>query len=77
VFDDVLLAETTGVEKPVVEMIGLELPRILGITVVAGEPLSIAAVRGDADSSGGVGNTGGTGSTPPPLLPVPIIPESC
>jgi len=77
VFDDVLLAEATGAEKPVVEMVGLELPRILGISVVAGEPLTIAAVRGDVNSSAGGINTGGTGPIPPPLLPVPIIPESC
>lgn len=78
VFDDVLLAEAIGAEKPVVEMIGLELPRILGISVVAGEPLPIADVRGDANSTGGGANTiGGKGPTLPPLLPVPIIPESC
>ena len=29
-------------------MVGLELPRILGISVVAGDPMSIAALRGDA-----------------------------
>lgn len=74
VFDDVLLAEATGADKPVIEMMGLELPRVLGISVVAGEPLPIAAVRGDAF---GTSATGGTAATPPTLLPVPIIPESC
>ena len=77
VFDDVLLAEATGSDKPVVEMVGLELPRILGISVVAGEPLPIAAVRGEMNGSRGGAGSDGSSSTHPPLLPVPIIPESC
>ena len=49
-------------------MIGLELPRIVGISVVAGEPTAIDAVRGTA-----------TGAAPPAvqLLPVPVVPETC
>ncbi len=65
---DVLLAEGTSAAAAVIDMTGLELPRVLGIAVMAGEPLSIAALRGDA----------GAGlPASPPLLPVPIIPEKC
>lgn len=70
VFEDVLLAGETGAGKAVIEMAGLELPRILGISVVAGEPLPIDSVRGDSLVSDTVG-------TSPALLPVPILPENC
>ncbi|MGZ8157270.1 MAG: baseplate J/gp47 family protein [Methylobacter sp.] len=76
VSEEVLLAESMGSSKQIVEMNGLELPRVLGISVVAGEPISIADLRGDANTSGS-GVSTDTGSTPPSLLPVPIIPESC
>ncbi|MGC2775396.1 MAG: hypothetical protein WA418_07115 [Bradyrhizobium sp.] len=65
---DVLLAEGTRAPSDTIEMTGLELPRILGISVVAGEPLPIAAVRGDVSAAP---------SGPSSLLPVPIIPETC
>src|SRR5205085_2895890 len=65
---DVLLAEGTHAAAELVDMIGLELPRIVGISVVAGEPTAIDAVRGTA-----------TGAAPPAvqLLPVPVVPETC
>lgn len=71
---DCLLAEGNGPEKPEFAMTGLDLPRILGLSVVTGEPLSIAALRGD----GGAGGDGSVaGATGPLLLPVPVVPESC
>ena len=70
---DVLLAEGERAASDVVEMSGLQLPRILGISVVVGEPLPLDALRGGG--SGGGGSTGG--STGAPLLPVPVVPESC
>ena len=82
--DNVLLAEGLGDAKSVIEMNGLELPRILGISVVAGEPLPITSVRGDSVTTSNTGSgtgtgTGGTGTgvTPPSFLPVPVIPEGC
>jgi len=66
---DVLLAEGTRAPSAVIEMTGLELPRVLGISVVAGEQLSIAALRGDVG--------GAPPAVPGSLLPVPIIPETC
>ncbi len=63
---DVLLAEGNLPAADVIEMTGLELPRVLGISVVAGEPLPIDALRG------------GTPSVPSvSMLPVPVVPETC
>jgi hypothetical protein len=67
---DVLLAEGTSAAADVIDMTGLELPRVLGIAVTAGEPLSIAALRGDVGTGSGL-------PASPPMLPVPIIPEKC
>lgn len=69
---DLLLAEGTLAPADVVEMTGLELPRVLGIAVVVGEPQAIDALRGGAAT----GSASGSGSTPP-SLPVPIVPETC
>lgn len=64
----VLLAEGTKGESDAVEMSGLELPRVLGISVVAGDPLPIDAVRGDVSPGA---------ETRRQFLPVPVIPETC
>lgn len=69
---DVLLAEGDQPEADVIAMTGLELPRILGISVVVGEPVSIDALRG-SERTDGEGGTGG-GAT---MLPVPVVPETC
>ena len=69
---DVLLAEGGQPEADVIAMTGLELPRILGISVVVGEPVSIDALRG-SERTDGEGGTGG-GAT---MLPVPVVPETC
>lgn len=65
---DVLLAEGSSSPADVVEMNGLELPRILGISVVAGDPVPIDALRGSA---------GVADPAAPRLLPVPVVPETC
>lgn len=69
---DVLMAEGDLPEADVIAMTGLELPRILGISVVVGEPVSIDAVRG-SERTDGEGGSGG-GAT---VLPVPVVPETC
>ncbi|MGO1068734.1 baseplate J/gp47 family protein [Lysobacter sp. CA199] len=68
---DVLLAEGERAANELIEMSGLQLPRILGISVVVGDPIPIDALRGG--NSGGAGGGGATA----PLLPVPIVPETC
>jgi hypothetical protein len=71
-----LLAEADNSETESVEMVGLELPRVLGISVVAGEPIPISALRGDSTTSG-AGGAAQDAEAVPRFLPVPVIPESC
>lgn len=68
---DVLLAEGIRAASETVEMNGLELPRVIGISVVAGDPIDIDTLRGERTT------TDDAGGTPASLLPVPVIPESC
>jgi len=63
---DVLLAEGARAAADMIEMTGLELPRVLGISVVAGEPIPIDALRGGTPSVPGAS-----------ALPVPVTPEKC
>ncbi len=66
--DDVLLAEGTIAPADVIDMVGLDLPRVLGISVVAGAPLDIDALRGAVAT---------VDASAPRSLPVPIVPETC
>jgi hypothetical protein len=66
--NDVFLAEDT---KPVSEQIpmnGLELPRVMGISVVAGEPMDLDQLRGQTPI---------TAAPASKIVPVPVIPEEC
>jgi hypothetical protein len=65
---DVLLAEGSRGASDLVEMTALELPRVLGISVVAGDPISIDALRGEQTD---------VDQPTARLLPVPVIPETC
>jgi hypothetical protein len=65
---DVLLAEGSRGPAEIVEMVGLELPRVLGLSVVAGDPVPIDALRGER---------GRADQTTLRLLPVPVVPETC
>lgn len=64
---DVLLASGNGPAVDQVAINGLQLPEILGISVVAGDPLPLDTVRG---ASPGVAQK-------PPRLPVPVVAETC
>jgi hypothetical protein len=68
---DVLLAEGSRGASDTVEMTGLELPRVLGISVVAGDAVAIDALRGERSAADQ------TTSTAARLLPVPVVPETC
>jgi len=70
----VLLAEGSGSAAETVPIEGIELPEILGISVVAGDPIDLASLRGDASGTGS-GGTGGTGGKK--RLPVPVVAETC
>ena len=66
---DVLLAEGSRGPGDTVEMTALELPRVLGISVVAGDPMPIDQLRGERSEP--------SDQSPMRLLPVPVIPETC
>jgi hypothetical protein len=80
--NSVLVAEGALAAAPQVTMTGLELPRVLGISVTVGEAVGIDDLRGRAPTGAGGGGTGtgedgegdGAGGV---VLPVPIIPEEC
>ena len=65
---EVLVAEGNRAAADVVEMTGLELPRVLGISVVAGEPIPIGALRGESTTPSAPGAS---------TLPVPVVPGTC
>jgi hypothetical protein len=82
--NNVFVAEGTKPAEPQITMAGLELPRVLGISVAIGEPVSIDELRGQGDGAGGAGGGtggggagGGTGAGAVTILPVPTIPEEC
>jgi hypothetical protein len=65
---DVLLAAGSDAPADSVDMTGLQLPRVLGISVVSGDPAPIDALRGQVPAAAPTG---------PRLLPVPVVPETC
>jgi hypothetical protein len=71
--EDVLLARGARAATESVPLVGLELPEILGISVVAGTPLSLDLVRG-------TGAPAGDGTAPSETvrrLPAPVLAETC
>ncbi len=64
---DVLLAQGSKAGTDSVEMSGLQLPEILGISVVAGPPLPLDVLRGAT----------ATPTTGVSRLPVPVLAETC
>ncbi|HMF96393.1 MAG TPA: baseplate J/gp47 family protein [Vicinamibacterales bacterium] len=66
--EDVVLAGATGPAVARIEMIGLQLPRILGISVTSGAAMPLDALRGTP--SGGATQT-------PSVVQIPVIPEEC
>jgi len=67
--NDVLLAEDIKPASEQIAMNGLELPRVLGISVSIGEPMNLDQLRGQT--------TPVTTTQGPRLVPVPVIPEEC
>jgi predicted phage baseplate assembly protein len=66
--NDVLIAEGDKPKTDQISINGLELPRVMGVTVAIGDPMDLDQLRGQ---------------TPPPVstgsqvVPVPLIPEEC
>ena len=65
----ILLAEGSGAAVTQIAMAGLDLPRILGISVTSGTPADLDQLRGLS--------TPGTGGQGPAIVRIPIIPEEC
>jgi hypothetical protein len=72
--NDALLAEGTKPEQEQIPMTGLELPRVMGISVVVGDPMPLDQLRGQATPTS---TDGGTTTTPTRRVPVPVILEEC
>ena len=70
----VLLARGAAAAVAQVDIEGLQLPQVLGISVVGGDPLPLDIVRGAAaaPSTGGTSGTGGVGAAQ-----VPVVPQEC
>jgi hypothetical protein len=64
---DVLLAEGLKPAAGSIELFGLELPEILGISIVAGPPLALDVLRGQT----------GTPTPAAGRMPVPVLAETC
>lgn len=65
---DVLLAKGTGADIETVTIAGLELPELLGISVVVGDPVPLDSLRGAQPV---------IGDAPVRRLPVPVMAETC
>jgi hypothetical protein len=61
----VLIAPDGGAPLDTISMVGLQLPRIAGLSVVAGDPVPLADLQGSAIKS------------TTKRVPVPVIPENC
>jgi len=66
--NDVWIAEGDRPKADQISISGLELPRVLGITVAIGDPMDIDQLRGQ---------TTAVDTTAPQIVPVPVIPEEC
>ena len=72
----VLMADARGTAIPDEQALyGLQLPRLLGLSVEAGDPVAIDTLRGLGTGDG----TGfeGTGDGVRPVVPVPTVPREC
>jgi hypothetical protein len=68
--NDVWIAEGDKPKADQISISGLELPRILGITVAVGDPMDIDQLRGQTTAAP-------VDATTPQIVPVPVIPEEC
>ncbi|MBO0797176.1 MAG: hypothetical protein J2P36_40370, partial [Ktedonobacteraceae bacterium] len=67
--NNVLLARDTGVATERIDLRGLELPRLVGISVSIGDPLDLDQLRGQDALP--------TITPRKNVVPVPVIPEEC
>ena len=67
--NQVLLAEGTTPAVDMVPMSGLELPQVMRISVVTGDPVPLDQLRGQGDATGTLVSQN--------VVPVPVIPAEC
>jgi hypothetical protein len=65
--NDVFIAEGDKPKADQISISGLELPRVLGISVTIGDPMDLDQLRGQTTVD----------TTVPQVVPVPVIPEEC
>jgi len=70
--NDVLIAEGTKPTADQIPMSGLELPRVMGITIGIGDPMDLDQLRGQAAAPATGATTAGS-----KIVPVPVIPDEC
>jgi predicted phage baseplate assembly protein len=63
-----VLLSQSGTAVAQVDLSGLQLPRVLGISVTNGDPLSLAALQGTTTPTSGGGSA---------VVQVPVIPQGC
>jgi hypothetical protein len=75
----VALARGDGTELPTeLPLLGLQLPRIAGLSVELGDPVAISALLGLAGGDGtGSGGTSGNSASAARVVPVPTVPPEC
>jgi hypothetical protein len=73
---DVLIAKGTDTATREIALNGLQLPRVAGISVQIGDPLSLDELRGTT-TTGASGTSGTPSGTTKRKVPVPLIPEEC
>jgi hypothetical protein len=71
--NDVLICEGTNPGVDQIEMTGLELPRVMGISVSIGDPMDLDQLRGQTTTVPGTVTT----TVAPRIVPVPVVPEEC
>jgi hypothetical protein len=69
--NDVLISEGTKPATDQIQMTGLELPRVMGISVSIGDPMDLDQLRGQPAP----GTT--TTTIASKIVPVPVVPEEC
>lgn len=71
--NEVLLSKEDGAAADRVEMTGLQLPRILGLSVQSGHAKTLDQLRADSGSASGTG----VDIEPDEIFPVPVAPAEC
>jgi baseplate J-like protein len=65
--NSLLVAQGTGAAQASIPMIGLELPRVAGISVTVGDPLDLDRLRGQSPEPTEASS----------FVPVPVVPKEC